>query len=117
MSLAFRERTMHRFMAALRTQRWDAHRYNHHSRINQSLHFVSAFSFLVGYAFMFVDPVKAALIGWLVSMTTRQARHFFFEPKGYHHLNPATHEHKQEIKARYNRNRNTVLLTLRALWP
>jgi hypothetical protein len=69
------------FREQLRTQRWDDHRYYHHSRINQSLHFVSAFSFLVGYALLFVDPVAAALVGWLVSMTTRQAGHFFFEPK------------------------------------
>ena len=53
------------FREQLRTQRWDDHRYYHHSRINQSLHFVSAFSFLVGYALLFVDPVAAALVGWL----------------------------------------------------
>lgn len=29
------------FMQALRTQRWDDHRYYHHSRINQSLPVVS----------------------------------------------------------------------------
>ncbi len=108
---------MNRFMTALRTQRWDDHRYYHHSRINQSLHFVSAFSFLVGYALMFVDPVKAALIGWLVSMTTRQAGHFFFEPKGYDHLNQATHEHKEEIKVGYNLQRKVVLMTIWALSP
>src|SRR6478736_6309232 len=93
---------MNSFMTALRTQRWDDHRYYHHSRINQSLHFVSAFSFLVGYALIFVDPVASALVGWLVSMTTRQAGHFFFEPKGYDHVNQATHEHKEEIKVGYN---------------
>ena len=74
MNMSFREQ--------LRTQRWDDHRFYHHSRINQSLHFVSAFSFLVAYALLFVDPVAAALVGWLFSMTTRQAGHFFFEPKG-----------------------------------
>src|SRR3981189_1001633 len=92
------ERTMKRFMTALRTQRWDDHRYYHHSRINQSLHFVSAFSFLVGYALLFFDPVAAALVGWLVSMTTRQAGHFFFEPKGYDHVNQATPQPKEETK-------------------
>jgi len=81
------------------------------------LHFVSAFSFLVGYAFMFVDPVKAALIGWLVSMTTRQAGHFFFEPKGYDHINQATHEYKEEIKVGYNLQRKVVLMTIWALSP
>ena len=34
------------FLETLKMQRWDDHRYYHHSRINQSLHFVSAISFL-----------------------------------------------------------------------
>src|SRR5712664_4474480 len=108
---------MKSFMTTLRTQRWDDHRYYHHSRINQSLHFVSAFSFLVGYVLLFVDPVAAALVGWLVSMTTRQAGHFFFEPKGYDHVNQATHEHKEEIKVGYNLRRKVVLMTIWALSP
>src|SRR6267378_1400206 len=37
------------FREQLRVQRWDDHRYYHHSRINQSLHFVSAVSIKVGY--------------------------------------------------------------------
>ena len=57
------------FLQELRTQRWDDHRYYHHSRINQSLHFVSAVSFLVAYVMLFIDPVVSALVGWLVSMT------------------------------------------------
>jgi len=53
------------FREQLRIQRWDDHRYYHHSRINQSLHFVSAVSFMVGYALMFFDPVASALMaGW-----------------------------------------------------
>ena len=105
------------FREQLRTQRWDDHRYYHHSRINQSLHFVSAASFLVAYALLFVDPVAAALIGWLVSMTTRQAGHFFFEPKGYDHVNQATHDHKEEIKVGYNLHRKIVLMAIWALSP
>ena len=105
------------FLEALREQRWDDHRYYHHSRINQSLHFVSAASFLVAYVLLFVDPVAAALIGWLVSMTTRQAGHFFFEPKGYDHVNEATHDHKEEIKVGYNLNRKIVLMTIWAVSP
>src|ERR1700716_858584 len=105
------------FREQLRIQRWDDHRYYHHSRINQSLHFVSAFSFLIGYALLFVDPAAAALVGWLVSMTTRQAGHFFFEPKGYDHVNQATHDHKEEIKVGYNLNRKIVLMTIWALSP
>jgi hypothetical protein len=105
------------FLQELRTQRWDDHRYYHHSRINQSLHFVSAASFLFAYAMLFFDPVVSALVGWLVSMTTRQAGHFFFEPRGYDHVNQATHEHKEEIKVGYNLQRKVVLMTIWALSP
>ena len=108
---------MSSFLEALRTQRWDDHRYYHHSRINQSLHFVSAASFLVAYGLIFVDPLLGVLIGWLVSMTTRQAGHFFFEPKHYDHINQATHEHKEEIKIGYNLFRKVVLMTIWALSP
>src|ERR1700731_1720297 len=105
------------FREQLRIQRWDDHRYYHHSRINQSLHFVSAISFIIGYIMMFFDPMVSALIGWLVSMTSRQAGHFFFEPRGYDHVNDATHEHKEEIKVGYNLRRKVVLMTIWALSP
>ena len=105
------------FWQALDTQRWDDHRYYHHSRINQSLHFVSALSFLVAYAFVFVDPAIAGLIGWCISMATRQAGHFFFEPKGYDHVNQATHEHKEAIKVGYNLRRKVVLMAAWAVSP
>jgi hypothetical protein len=105
------------FLQALRTQRWDDHRYYHHSRINQTLHFVSASSFLCAYVMLFFYPVAAALIGWLLAMTTRQVGHFFFEPKGYDHVNQVTHEHKEEIKVGYNLRRKVVLLSIWALSP
>ena len=105
------------FLEQLRIQRWDDHRFYHHSRINQSLHFVSAASFLVGYVMIFFDPVMSALIGWLVSMTSRQAGHFFFEPRDYDHLNDATHEHKEAIKVGYNLRRKIVLMTIWAASP
>ena len=54
----------------------------------------------------------SALIGWLVSMTSRQAGHFFFEPRDYDHLNDATHEHKEAIKVGYNLRRKVVLMTI-----
>ena len=108
---------MRNFLATLREQRWDDHRYYHHSRINQSLHFLSAASFLTAYGLLFVDPVAAALIGWLVSMSTRQAGHFFFEPRGYDHVNQATHEYKEEIKVGYNLNRKIALMALWAISP
>src|SRR5271157_4681102 len=105
------------FREALRIQRWDDHRYYHHSRINQSLHLVSAVSFLFSYVMIFKDPAVSALAGWLVAMTTRQTGHFFFEPKDYDHVNQATHEYKEEIKVGYNLQRKVVLLTIWALSP
>ena len=108
---------MKELLRTLEVQRWDDHRYYHHSRINQSLHFVSAASFLAAYCLLFINPAVAALVGWLVSMTTRQAGHFFFEPKGYDVVNRATHEYKEEIKVGYNLQRKTVLLAIWAASP
>lgn len=103
---------MQEFFRQLRIQRWDDHRYYHHSRINQSLHFVSAISFLVAYALLFIDPAMAALLAWLVSMTTRQAGHFFFEPLGYDEANQATQAYKEAIKVGYNLQRKVVLMSI-----
>ena len=97
------------FLTALRTQRWDDHRYYHHSRINQSLHFVSAISFLFSYVMIFKDPAMSALAGWLVSMTTRQCGHFFFEPRDYDTVN--------QIKVGYNLRRKVVFMAIWALSP
>lgn len=105
------------FLTTLKTQRWDDHRYYHHSRINQALHLVSALSFLVAYVALFTNPVAAALIAWLVAMTSRQAGHFFFEPKGYDIVNQATHEYKEQIKVGYNLKRKVILLAIWALAP
>src|ERR1700693_1529166 len=105
------------FLETLRVQRWDDHRYYHHSRINQSLHLVSAISFLFSYVMIFRDPAISALAGWLVAMTTRQPGHFFFEPKDYDVVNQASHEHKEEIKVGYNLRRKVVLLTIWAASP
>jgi hypothetical protein len=108
---------MHSFLQALQTQRWDDHRYYHHSRINQTLHLVSALSFLTAYVLLFTNPAAAALVGWLLAMVSRQAGHFFFEPKGYDEVNQATHEYKEEIKVGYNLKRKVVLLTIWVLSP
>jgi hypothetical protein len=105
------------FFEALRVQRWDDHRYYHHSRINQSLHLVSAVSFLFAYVMIFKDPALAALIGWLVAMTSRQIGHFFFEPRDYDVANQASHEYKEEIKVGYNLRRKVVLMAIWAVSP
>ncbi len=108
---------MKEFLHALRVQRWDDHRYYHQSRINQTLHFISALSFLTAYALMFSNPSVAALIGWLVSMVTRQSGHFFFEPLGYDHVNQATNEYKEAVKVGYNLKRKMILIAIWALAP
>jgi hypothetical protein len=108
---------MQSFWRTLRVQRWDDHRYYHHSRINQSLHLLSALSFITAYGLLFRNPALSAEIGWLVAMVSRQAGHFFFEPKGYDEVNQATHEHKEQIKVGYNLRRKVVLMLIWAISP
>jgi hypothetical protein len=106
-----------KFMAELKEQRWDDHRLYHHSRINQSLHLLSALSFLTAYVLLAIDPGIAALVGWLVAMWSRQIGHFFFEPKDFDEVNQLSHERKEEIKVGYNLQRKIVLLTIWAFSP
>lgn len=108
---------MNSFFRLLSEQRWDDHRYYHHSRINQTLHLVSAISFLVTYVLLFTHPVAAALFGWVFAMCIRQVGHFFFEPKGYDEVNQATHSYKEEVKVGYNLRRKVVLHLIWALTP
>jgi hypothetical protein len=105
------------FFEQLKIQRWDDHRFYHHSRVNQTLHLISAISFLVAYTLLLIDPPLAALVAWLVSMTTRQCGHFFFEPKGFDAVNQVTHEYKEEVKVGYNLKRKVVLLGIWAAAP
>jgi hypothetical protein len=108
---------LNQFLETLQVQRWDDHRYYHHSRINQSLHLLSALSFLAAYGLMFSNPAAAALLGWLVAMVARQAGHFFFEPKTYDEVNQATFEYKESIKVGYNLRRKVWLLLIWAASP
>src|SRR5450432_2509073 len=108
---------MNGFFAELKEQRWDDHRYYHHSRINQSLHLLSAISFLVTYVLLFTQPVAGALFGWTFAMCIRQVGHFFFEPKGYDEANQATHEYKEQVKVGYNLRRKVILHSVWALTP
>lgn len=104
---------MRDFLNKVETLRWDDHRYYHQCRINQTLHLISAISFLVAYLLLPIEPAAAGLIGWLVGMVTRQSGHIFFEPRGYDHVNNATYEHKESIKAGYNMQRKSILI---AVW-
>ena len=108
---------MNGFFEELREQRWDDHRFYHHSRINQSLHLVSAISFCVTYVLLFTHPVAAALFGWTFAMCIRQVGHFFFEPKGYDEENQATHAYKEAVKVGYNLRRKVILHSLWAVVP
>ena len=103
---------MKKFLAELAEQRWDDHRFYHHSRINQSLHLISAISFLVTYVLLFTKPVAAALFGWTFAMCIRQVGHFFFEPKGFDEMNQATHEYKESVKVGFNLRRKVILHSL-----
>jgi Protein of unknown function (DUF962) len=108
---------MQRFLETLREQRWDDHRFYHHSRVNQSLHFISACSFLVTYVMLFTKPAIAVIFGWTFAMVSRQVGHFFFEPKSYDEVNQATQEHKEKIKVGYNLRRKVILHAVWAAAP
>jgi hypothetical protein len=108
---------MEGFFEELKEQRWDDHRFYHHSRINQTLHQISAISFCVTYVMLFTHPVAAALFGWTFAMCIRQVGHFFFEPKGYDEENQATHEYKEKVKVGFNLRRKVILHSIWAAVP
>jgi len=105
------------FIEELKEQRWDDHRYYHQSRINQSLHFLSAICFLFSYVFLFINPVLTVIFGWLLAMGLRQSGHFFFEPLEYDEVNQATNEHKEAIKVGFNLKRKIILISIWVMSP
>jgi len=108
---------MNGFLAELKEQRWDDHRFYHQSTINQTLHLISAMSFVATYFLLFTKPVVAAIFGWTFAMCIRQVGHFVFEPKGYDEANQATHQYKEEVKVGFNLRRKVVLHSIWALSP
>jgi len=105
------------FFEELKQQRWDDHRYYHHNRVNQFLHFLSALSFLASYVLFFYNPAMAVLIGWLLAMVLRQIGHFIFEPKSEDQVFNVSHNYKESVKVGYNLKRKIVLLSIWALAP
>ncbi|MEI6601435.1 MAG: hypothetical protein WCN21_13220 [Comamonadaceae bacterium] len=101
---------MRDFLNQVHTLRWDDHRFYHQCRINQTLHLISALSFVVAYGLLFVEPAAAGMVGWLVGMVTRQSGHIFFEPRSYDQINNTSYSHKESIKVGYNMRRKTVLI-------
>jgi hypothetical protein len=101
------------FGEELHEQRWDDHRYYHRSRVNQTLHLVSACCFLTTYVLVPINPIAAAVFGWVIAMWPRQIGHFFFEPKGFDEINGVSFEKKEEIKVGFNLQRKVILF---AVW-
>ena len=66
----------------VRLQCWEDHKLYHQSRINQSLHFFSACSFIGSYVLLYLDSVMAALVRWIFAITSRQIGHSFFASCG-----------------------------------
>jgi hypothetical protein len=97
------------FGEELHEQRWDDHRYYHRSRVNQTLHLLSACCFLTTYVLVPINPIAAAVFGWVIAMWPRQIGHFFFEPKGFDEINGVTFETKEEIKVGFNLQRKVIL--------
>lgn len=101
---------MSRFMALVHQLQHDDHRYYHQCRINQTLHLLSAISFLCAYGLLFIDPAGAAMVGWLVGMVTRQSGHIFFEPRGFDAVHQVSYDHKESIKVGFNMRRKAILI-------
>jgi hypothetical protein len=93
----------------LRQQRWDDHRFYHQSRVTQALHLFSALCFLASYALLPFRPIAASLLGGTLALWSRQIGHFFFEPKGFDHINNVTFDHKEEVKVGFNQQRKVLL--------
>ena len=108
---------MKAFLEELNRQRWDDHRFYHHCRINQSLHLFSACCFVLAYLLLPFEPAWSAIVAWCLSMTSRQAGHFFFEPRGFDEVNQVTDAHKEAVKVGYNIRRKIVLMSIWVACP
>ena len=117
MSEAVLENSKLSFWQEVEQQRFDDHRFYHQSRVNQSLHFLSALTFLTTYVLIPINPFVASILGWVVAMWVRQIGHFFFEPKGFDRINNATFQHKEDIKVGFNLQRKVILLIIWGLVP
>ena len=73
---------MQEFVKKIRVLQWDDHRYYHQCRINQSLHLISAISFLVAYGLLFFDPAAAGLVGSRMTDSTDGRCWFRWIPLG-----------------------------------
>jgi len=72
---------------------------------------------VIAYALLPFEPAWSALIAWCLSMTSRQAGHFFFEPRGFDEVNQVTDEYKEAVKVGYNIRRKIVLMSIWVACP
>jgi len=103
---------MREFFKKVQLLQWDDHRYYHQCRINQTLHLISASSFLAAYVLLFIEPAMAGIVGWLVGMVARQSGHIFFEPRGHDRIHDVSYEYKESIKVGYNMRRKAILISV-----
>jgi hypothetical protein len=105
------------FFEQIEILRRDDHRLYHQSRINQTLHLISALCFLVVYVLIWRWPAEASILGWLGAMVVRQTGHYFFEPLQFDNVNNLSNATKERIKVGFNVYRKTALLAVWAALP
>jgi hypothetical protein len=86
----------------LMTQRWDDHRFYHHSRINQTLHLISALSFLVAYVICGPRSRRRGVPRLGRGDGDAPIRALLLRAARLRRRQPGTFEHKEEIKVGYN---------------
>lgn len=105
------------FFEEIDVLRRDDHRLYHQSRINQTLHLISACMFLVAYVLVWFKPAEAAILGWFGGMCTRQTGHFVFEPRGFDKIHNVSNDTKEAIKVGFNVWRKIAILVVWVLIP
>ena len=106
------------FLEALRVQRWDDHRYYHHSRINQSLHLGQRDQLPVRLCHDVHGSGRGGA-GRLAGGDDDAGRPVISSssPRTTTTSTRRRHEYKEEIKVGYNLQRKVVLMTIWALSP
>ena len=101
------------FREALREQRWDDHRFYHHSRVNQSLHLFSACCFLTSYALLAFDHGECGVgrLGRCVDLAPD--RPLLLRAEGLRRRRTQmSHEQKEDVKVGYNLTAQVMLLAV-----
>jgi hypothetical protein len=105
------------FFDQIEVLRRDDRRLYHQSRINQTLHLISACCFLLVYGLIWFKPAQASILAWFGAMWMRQTGHFFFEPRGFDKVHNLSNATKESIKVGFNVYRKIALLAAWAAIP